>query len=94
MPRWHGGPTGRTRLGSPNEAESGLDLRPVKNVNLLKDIAVLPLSILFGVGKTLILPIHTHIGSSHGLPHVHALHLVQVLDNLGIVRARLLLRAL
>jgi len=42
-----GGPTGWIRLGNQNEPKSGLDLRPVKNVNLLKDIAVLPLSIPF-----------------------------------------------
>ncbi len=47
MPWWPGGPTGWTRLGSQNEPKSGLDLRPVKNVNLLKDIAVLPLSMPF-----------------------------------------------
>ena len=47
MPWWPGGPTEWIRLGSQNEPKSGLDLRPVKNVNLLKDIAVLPLSMPF-----------------------------------------------
>ena len=55
MPWWPGGPTGWIRLGNQNEPKFGLDLRPAKNVNLLKDIAVLSLSTLFSVGK------NTHI---------------------------------
>ena len=93
MPRWPERPSGWTRSGSQNWPKSGLVLGRLKNVNLLKDIAVLSLSILFDTEKNLFSP-STKLGASHGGPLVHALLLVQVPDNLGFFKGQINAKAL